>query len=346
MKIIDLEAHFFTKDYLTYLRARKEVPRLENVKKGENESFEQLSYGPGLILSHVDTLDCLLDVAEGRLREMDEAGIDMQVLSLSNPGPDMFNTAEAITISRKVNEELSRIIEKSPDRFIGLATVAPQEPEEAAKELERAVRELNLRGVKLNSHVRGEYLDDEKYWAIFERAEELDVPIYLHPKLPSPHILKPYADYGFALAGASWGFAAETGLHAMRLIYSGLFDKFPKLKIILGHLGEGLPFWLSRVNYSWLRRPKGTVAHGGPRNLRKPSDYIRDNFIMTTSGVFFQPALICSLLGLGAGRIAFAVDYPYEKNTEAVEFFNAAPISDDDREKMAHLNAEALFKLG
>lgn len=345
MKIIDLEAHFFTEEYLEVLRARKEVPRLETVENERHQKIEQLAYGPGLILPHAGTLDYLLDLGEGRLREMDAAGIDMQVLTLSNPGPESFDTSEAITVSKKINDELSNAIKKYSDRFIGLATLAPQDPDAAANELERAVKELNLKGAKINSHVKGEYLDDEKYWVIFEMAQKLGVPIYLHPKLPSPQMLKPYADYGFALAGASWGFAAEAGLHAMRLIFSGLFDKYPGLKIILGHLGEGLPFWLSRVDFSWLRKPKGKVAHGDPKNVKKPSDYIKNNFVMTTSGVFFQPAFICTYLALGADGIAFAVDYPYEKNREAVQFIKATPISDRDKEKISHLNAERLFKL-
>lgn len=343
MKVIDLEAHFFTEEYLEYLRARREVPKLETVEDERHEKFEQLSYGPGLHLPHRITLKYLLDLGEGRMREMDAAGIDMQVLSLSNPGPEAFeDPSEATTVAKKINDELSNIIRKYPERFIGLAALAPQVPDVAADELERAVKKLNLKGAKMNSHVRGEYLDDEKYWVIFERAEKLGVPIYLHPKLPSPSMLKPYADYGFALAGASWGFAAETSLHAMRLIYSGVFDKYPQLRIILGHLGEGLPFWLSRIDYSWLRKTHDIAM----KNVRKPSDYVRNNFMMTTSGMFFQPAFMCAYLALGADRLLFAVDYPYEANKEAVQFMDAAPICDSDKEKIYHLTAEKLFGLG
>jgi 2,3-dihydroxybenzoate decarboxylase len=343
MKVIDLEAHFFTEEYLEYLRARREVPRLETVEDERHEKFEQLSYGPGLHLPHRVTLKYLLDLGEGRMREMDAVGIDMQVLSLSNPGPEAFeDPSEATAIAKKINDELSNIIRKYPERFIGLAALAPQVPDVAADELERAVKKLNLKGAKMNSHVRGEYLDDEKYWVIFERAEKLGVPIYLHPKLPSPQMLKPYADYGFALAGASWGFAAETSLHAMRLIYSGVFDKYPQLIIILGHLGEGLPFWLSRIDYSWLRKTHDIAM----KNVRKPSDYVRNNFMMTTSGMFFQPAFMCAYLALGADRLLFAVDYPYEANKEAVQFMEAAPICDSDKEKIYHLTAENIFCLG
>jgi 2,3-dihydroxybenzoate decarboxylase len=161
------------------LRARKEVPRLETIENERYQKIEQLAYGPGLILPHADTLDYLLDLGEGRLREVDAIGIDMQVLTLSNPGPESFDTAESIPVSKKINDEFFNAIKKYPDRFIGLTTLAPQDPDAAANELERAVKELNLMGAKINSHAKGEYLDDEKYWGIFAMAQKLGVPIYL-----------------------------------------------------------------------------------------------------------------------------------------------------------------------
>jgi len=272
---------------------------------------------------------------------MDAAGIDMQVLSLTTPHINLFEASEGTTWSRKVNDELSAVVKKYPDRFVGLAAVAPQSPGEAADELERAVTELGLKGVCIHSHARNEYLDDRKYWAIFERAEKLDVPIYLHPTTPSAAILKPYADYGFPLYGPVLGFAADVALHTMRLIYSGLFDRYPKLQIILGHMGEGLPYWLSRLDFFWLR----PWVEAKPAIERKPSDYIKTNFTITTSGMFFQPALICAYLALGADKITFAVDYPYEDNEEAVQFMKETLICDSDKEKIYHLNAERLFKL-
>ena len=317
MKVIDLEAHFTSDEYAQYLHSRGERPE-----------------GPTARLQNT-----LQGLEEGRLKVMDADGIDMQVLSGGIPNLQQFEASEGTAWSRKVNDELSAAVKKYPDRFIGLAAVAPQSPGEAADELERAVTELGLKGVWINSHARNEYLDDRKYWVIFERAEKLDVPIYLHPATPSKDMLKPYDDYG--LKGPVLGFAAEVALHTMRLILSGLFDTYPKLKIILGHMGEGLPFWLSRIDFAWLRpnlREKLAIE-------RQPSEYIKTNFTITTSGMFFQPALICAYLALGADKIAFAVDYPPEKNEKALQFMKEAPICDSDKQKIYHLNAERLFKL-
>jgi 5-carboxyvanillate decarboxylase len=251
MKKIDIEAHFYTREYQEYLLSRKEPPR-EELYKG----YVRLWYEPKIWEPHgLEIEDSLLDLGDGRLKNMDKAGIDMQVLSLSTPGCEQFPPAEGTYLSRKTNEELHKAINKHPDRFAGLAALAPQSPEEAARELERAVKELGLKGAKINSHVSGEYLDNRKYWPIFEMAASLDVPVFLHPNTPAPSSIKPYEDYGFALAGPPWGFGAETSLHALRLIYSGVFDKYPRLKIVLGHLGEGLVFWFSALrDPGWKKR--------------------------------------------------------------------------------------------
>jgi 5-carboxyvanillate decarboxylase len=338
MKIIDLENHFFTTDYIRYLRKRKEPPR---------ESEEE----DGLTMWYTETLcsprgfemeNRLLDLGETRLKEMDALGISIQALSLSPPGVQCFDPAEGTAWARRVNDELAKVVKEHPDRFVGLACIAPQSPEEAADELERAVSELGFRGVNIESHARNEYLDHKKYRPIFEKAEKLDVPVYLHPEIPSSSILKGYAeDYGFELAGPPHGYAAEVSLHAMRLIYSGLFDRYPKLNIIAGHMGEGLPFWLSRMDAYWIKPWKGTK----PRIEKKPSDYVKSNFTVTISGMFFLPAFMCAYLGMGPDRIAFAVDYPYEKTEQAVRFIKEAPISDLDKEKICYTNAARLLKL-
>jgi 5-carboxyvanillate decarboxylase len=197
MRKVDTEAHFYTHEYQDYLFSRKQTPR-EELYKG----YVRLWYEPQIWEPHgLEIEDRLLDLSNDRLKIMDMAGIDMQVLSLSTPGCEQFSPAKGMSLSRKTNEELSKAINKHPDRFIGLAALAPQSPEEAARELERAVKELGLRGAKINSHVKGSYLDDKKYWPIFEVAETLDVPIFLHPNTPGPSSIKPYEDYGFALAG-------------------------------------------------------------------------------------------------------------------------------------------------
>ncbi|OGO43769.1 MAG: hypothetical protein A2137_02975 [Chloroflexi bacterium RBG_16_58_8] len=267
----------------------------------------------------------------------------MQVLSLSTPGCEQFSPAEGTSLSRKTNEALSKAINKPPDRFIGLAALSPQSPEEAARELARAVKELGLKGAKINSHVKGSYLDDRKYWPIFETAESLDVPIFLHPNTPGPASIKPYEDYGFALAGPPWGFGAEASLHALRLIYSGLFDRYPRLKIILGHLGEGLIFWLYRIDFSF-RKP-WMEEEIRPRIKRLPSEYVRQNFYVNTSGMYSIPAFLSVYLELGADHIMFAGDYPYENILEAANFIDRIPASDNDKEKIQYSTAGRLFKL-
>jgi predicted TIM-barrel fold metal-dependent hydrolase len=323
MKKIAVEEHFFTQTYVDYKNAKMKT--------------EHVIARPGEI-------DECIDVDAGRLKAMDDAGIDMQVLSFSSPGVEgIENTEDAIAMARKTNDELAAIIKRHPTRYAGFATIACHDPKAAADELKRAVKELGLCGVKINSHIRGEYLDDPKYWIVFETAEKLGVPVYLHPRSPSPQIIKPYLTYP-VLATSVWGFAAEVGLHAMRLICSGLFDKYPGLQIILGHLGEALPFWLWRVdNHRW--ESFGLKDPLAPNVKRKLSDYIKENFYVTTSGNFFMPAFMCAYMALGADRIMFAVDHPMESSKEAVDIVEKAPICDIDKEKIFHLNAEKLLKI-
>jgi 2,3-dihydroxybenzoate decarboxylase len=337
MKIIDLESHFFTREYAEHLRSKKDVPREVPEEAGLKMWYDDVLF----VFRSYALEERLLDIGEERIKHMDANGIDMQILSLSGPHVQFFEPDEGVYWSKKVNDELSKVVKQYPDRFIGLACVAPQSPNEAAKELERAVTKLGLKGLVLQSHARHEYLDDQKYWSIFEKAEKLDVPIYIHPEVPPSAILKYYETYGFALAGPVLGYAADVALHTMRLIYSGLFDRYPKLKIILGHLGEGLPFWLDRIDFFWLKKWVGKK----PPLERRPSEYIKSNFLITTSGMSFQPAFMCAFLALGAERIAFAVDYPYEESEEALKFMKEAPICDSDKEKIYHLNTERFFKL-
>jgi 5-carboxyvanillate decarboxylase len=341
MKKIDLETHFYTKDYQDYMFARKEMPR-EEIYKG----FVRLWYEPNVWESHgVGIEDKLLHIAEGRLKAMDEAGIDIQVLSLSTPGCEQFSADDGTAWSKKTNDQLSKAVKKHPDRFIGLAALAPQNPEGAVKELVRAVKELDLKGIKLNSHIGATYLDDKRYWPILKKAEELDVPLYLHPTTPHPSMLKPYTDYGYALTGPSLGFGAETAVHAMRMIYSGVFDEFPNLKVIIGHLGEGLLFWMYRIDFGFVKPWVDEELQ--PKIKKRPSEYIRNNFFVTTSGMFAVPAFMCVFLEIGADRMMFASDYPYETCIEAANFIeNVVAISDIDRKKICHQTAEKLFKLG
>ena len=337
MKRITIEEHFSTEEHLAYLRSilEKKYPVPEVIQEEKILDRELPFLSPSAKENEVSRL---LDIGEGRLMEMDEAGIDMQVLSLISPGVQVFDPPTGTTLAKKINDLLSETVRKYPKRFAGLASIAPQNPIDAADELERAVQELGLKGASINSHVKGEYLDDKKYWVIFERAEKLGVPIYLHPRSPSPAMAEPYLAYPM-LAAALCGFSAEVALHALRLICSGLFDEYPKLNIILGHLGEALPYWLWRLDTIWNRRSL-------LNKLKKtPTDYFKENFFVTTSGMFSQPPLLCSYLALGADRILFAVDYPLESNKDAVQFMEETPICDSDKEKIYHFNAEKLLAL-
>jgi predicted TIM-barrel fold metal-dependent hydrolase len=343
MKKIDLEAHFVTEEYIGYLRRRREFPKLETIEDEEHRVLDRLWFGTDLCrMRSLAMRNRLLNIGEERIREMDTGGIDRQVLSL-DPGCEFFDAADGVPLVRNINDELARAIKRNPKRFIGLATLAPQSPREAADELERAVKELGFSGAKLNSNVKGEYLDDQKYWPIFEKAEKLEVPIYLHPMVPAEPIVKPYTGYGGSLAGPSLGFGAETAVHVMLLIYSGVFDQYPGLKIILGHLGEGLPFWLPRLDLGWLEPHRSEEKR--PKCLKRPSEYIKNNFVVTTSGMFFQPAFLCTYLALGADNIAFAVDYPYAENDSASQFIEKFPVCDADKVKICYSNTERLLNL-
>jgi 5-carboxyvanillate decarboxylase len=312
----------------------------------ENEPGFRKLYAPFLSSPATENIrDRLTDLGAGRIRDMDQYGIDMQILSITSPGIQVFSTNKAVDLARKSNDQLAEFVHAYPNRYAGLAAVATQAPDQAARELERAVKDLGMKGAIINSHTQGEYLDQPKYWVLFEAAQALDVPIYLHPRTPSPEMIKPFLAYG--LEGAGWGFAVETSLHAMRLILSGLFDDFPKLKFILGHMGEGIPFWLPRIDGRFANKTWTEMDASGRVKQRQktPSEYFLNNFAIATSGVNWPPALMFALSVLGPDRILFAIDYPYESTAQAVEGIDSAPISDVDRKKIYHLNAEKLFKL-
>ncbi len=284
--------------------------------------------------------DHLLDIGAGRIAHMDSIGVDMHVLSLTSPGVQVFEASLATRLAAASNDALAAAVQAHPTRFAGLAAVAPQDPPVAAREIERAARALGLNGLIINSHTMGEYLDAPRYRPIFEAAQAFDMPIYLHPREPAPSMVSPFLDYGLYFAG--WGFAAETGLHAMRLIMSGLFDRFPKLRMVLGHMGEGIPFWLQRIDNRYLLE----VKIGAVDELPKlPSQYFLDNFVITTAGVTSMPALRLCLDVLGAERILFAADFPYEDDAEAVRFMDGADVTGDERKQIYETNACRVFKL-
>ena len=282
---------------------------------------------------------------EKRLRDMDEAGIDMQVLGAIFPYNERLEAKEASSMARSTNDGLAEIVTKYPNRFASFAVLALNDPDDAANELERAVTQLGLKGTMLFSNIGGDYLDNHKYWVVLERAASLGVPIYLHPGTPTPGMIQPYLKYP-VLSAAACGYAAETSLHALRLIASGVFDEYPALKIILGHMGEGIPYWLWRIDNRWPKDKDLFKSESGNIELqKKPGQYFLENFYVTTSGMFWHPVLQYVNTVLGADRVMFAVDYSPESSVEAVQFIKSAPIDDSDREKICHLNAERILRL-
>ena len=283
------------------------------------------------------------DLDARRIGDMDDSGIAKQILSLTAPGVQIFERDLATGVARSMNDQLAEATRKHPGRFAGLAAVAPQDPNAAARELERGVRLLGLKGAIINSHTRGEYLDDQKFWPIFEAACALKVPVYVHPTTPPRSMIRPFAERG--LAGAIFGFGVEAGLHMLRLITSGVFDRFPELQIVVGHLGEALPYWMFRVDFMH-RAMVASGRHPAIRKLqRKPSEYLRENFYYTTSGMAWQPVILFAESVLGPDRIMYAMDYPYQYVPEEVRVTDELPISDIDKLKLYQLNAEKVFCL-
>jgi 2,3-dihydroxybenzoate decarboxylase/5-carboxyvanillate decarboxylase len=286
----------------------------------------------------------LLDIDSGRLAVMDQNGVDMHLLSLTAPGVQMFDADTATELATLANDRIAEAVRRHPTRFAGLATFAPQDPGRAVKEMERAINALKLNGFVINSHTNNEYLDLPKYWPILEAAEALNAAIYIHPRAPSDGMAAPFRDYN--IESAVWGYGMETGTHAVRLMLSGVFDRFPKLRIVLGHMGEAIPFWLWRMDYMGAPTPSGTRSWRRRPNKRKPSEYFQQNFAITTSGVEDPLALRYCIDKIGVDNIMWAIDYPYQPTTPAVAFIDSAPLSDAERAKIAHGNAERIFHIG
>ncbi|MFN2448323.1 MAG: amidohydrolase family protein [Candidatus Baltobacteraceae bacterium] len=282
----------------------------------------------------------LLDVSKERIQIMDESGVDMHLLSLTIPGVQMFDASAAVSAATNANDYLAHTIREHPNRFAGLAAFAPQDPRRSAREMERAISSLGLNGFIINSHTNNEYLDDEKYWEVFEAAAALERPIYLHPRSPSDGMAEPFREY--QMGGSMWGYAIESGTHAVRLICSGVFDRFPRLKVVLGHMGEAVPYWLWRLDFMHARR----AGQGMVKKLAlKPSEYFQRNFAVTTSGVESHDVLRYVLEVLGPDNVMWAIDYPYQPTPPAVAFMDTAPIPSALKAKVYHGNAERLFHI-
>jgi len=290
---------------------------------------------------HPPFLSELLDIDAGRLAVMDANGVDMHLLSLTAPGVQMFDADTAVELARVANDALAAARNKHPTRFAALASFAPQDPKRAVQEMERAVNDLHMNGFIVNSHTNNEYLDLPKYWPILEAAEALDRALYIHPRAPSDGMAAPFRDY--AMEPAVWGYGMETGTHAVRLMLGGVFDRFPKLKIVLGHMGEAVPFWLWRLDF--MGKPGVANFKRLRPNKLLPSEYFRQNFAITTSGVEDPLALRYAIDKLGVERVMWAIDYPYQPTTPAVKFIETAPLSDTERALVAHGNAERIFRI-
>jgi predicted TIM-barrel fold metal-dependent hydrolase len=282
----------------------------------------------------------LQHLGEGRLQEMDAAGIDMQVLSHVSPGVQRFDPETAVTLARRANDRLHAAIKINPKRFAAFAALPTPDPKKAADELERAVTTLGFKGAMVDGLTGGRFIDEADFWPIFARAQALDVPIYLHPAAPHPMVVdayyQTYAERYPALLGAAWGFTAEAATQAIRMVLSGIFDAYPGLKIILGHLGEGLPYLLWRIDHA-LSRP-GNLA----TSFR---DTFCEHFYITTSGNFSNPALLCCLMEIGVDNMLFAVDWPFASSLAGTNWARDWPLCPTDRAKILGNNARRLLRL-
>ena len=293
-------------------------------------------------------------VAAERIRLMDAAGIDLQVLSHVQPGIQILPDAEAelaTDVSREVNDWLAEVIAVHPNRFAGFAMLPTQSSTDAADELQRAVRDLGFVGALVNGHTNGRYLDEPAFDVLLDRAESLGVPIYIHPTDPPPAVSDVYyAPFDSALA-PTWGWPVETGTHLLRLICAGVFDRHPNLKIIVGHMGELLPYCFTRLNLGmtmagWLATPgqrNQGARHAVMRN--NVGYYLRKNVFITSSGVFDVPVFDCARAMLGLNNLMFSVDYPFQDNFAAMEFLERCDLRPDDKERFAHATAESLLRL-
>ena len=325
MKTILVEEHFLSPGYIANGPGRVNA---ENAKKGGDRALADFFRSS--------------DIGTKRIAEMDQAGIDMTTLLLSSPGMEQLDEQEALALCHEVNEFAAEAVKKYPQRFIGVAVLPTAVPDRAVQELELMVNKHNFKGALINGHIKDKYLSDKSFWPILEAAEKLNVPIYLHPVQPVKAIREVYFD-GFSpqvsntLAGSGWGWHIETAVHVLRIIMSGAFDKYPKLQIIIGHLGEGLPFLLQRIE----RRLPQTVT-----GLQRPTtDYLRENLYFSFGGWYFPAPFMNLYCEIGGDRILAAADYPHGSMAGAKPFIESLPISKVDKEKISYRNAERLFNL-
>jgi predicted TIM-barrel fold metal-dependent hydrolase len=341
---LDLEAHFYTQAAFEYLQGRTLYPRM--VKEKEPESFNLCFTEHVSLFQNQNFIDILCDLGTNRIESMDKAGLDIQVLSFSSPGIDEFDPdyQTAGTMAQELNDLLFETTKKYPTRFKGFATLSPYQVTKSVKELERAIKELGFVGWLAHSNFgEDKYLDDQQYWPLLEAAESLGIPIYLHPTAPLMHA---FGKYGFSLAGPALGFQFDASLCLLRMIYAGVFDSFPRLKIILGHLGETIPFLVpDRIDWAY-SNPNISILPGfikqRPSIKKTPSEVILENVYVTTSGRFSQNTLEFVLKVMGENHVMLATDYPYEDLSQSMNFIRNCEFPEQLLQKICSGNAKQL----
>ncbi len=283
----------------------------------------------------------LSDIGEDRLRVLDGAGVSLQVLSLDGPGADLLPPREGAAWAREANDALAALVAAHPDRFAGLAHLPLTDPDAAADELERCVKHLGFKGCLVRGSTNGRYLDHPTYDVLLDRAATLEVPIYVHPGIsPAPAREALYGGlpepFGFWMSISGWGWHSDTAIHILRLMVTGAFDRHPGLQVVIGHLGEGLQIVFPRLDQQY---------HGAAGMEKLPSDVLRTHVHVTMGGFFMEPSFMAAVDAFGADRIMFSVDYPFGDPNKGMAFLESLPLSSEDKAKIAHQNADRLFKL-
>ena len=335
MKTIDFENHFITQAWVDALVKNTGYPRLTP----DDDPMKWRLYYQADAFEPFGVKDRLLDLGEGRLAAMDAAGVDVAILSLTAPGCEQLDAEVGPAIARETNDAVAAAVRAHPDRFLGYAAVYPKDVDGAVSELERAVNELGLKGWKTHSNFGDSFIDDKRYWPILAKAEELGAPVYLHPAAP---MIPELRTYGLALAGAAFGFGIETATAMVRLILSGALDEFPRLQIVLGHYGEGLPFIMQRIDHPFTRPYIKAVGAAVPDLKHPPSYYLRTNVWVSTSGNYLPAAFACTRDALGMDRIVLGTDHPYEDMDECMEFLRGLDLDDGQAAQLYQRNGAAL----
>jgi uncharacterized protein len=328
MRVVALEEHFSVPS-LSRRIAQEVIHR---------RGFRPRRISPGA----VNPVELLPEIAEGRLKSMDEAGVTVQVLSNAGPGPDLVPGADGIALAREINDHLAAAIARHPDRFAGFACLPLQSPDACPAELTRAVKQLGFLGPMVNGTTEGRFLDHPSYDGLLAACVELDVPLYIHPHIPPEAVRQAYYSElpegaGRVLETAGWGWHSETAIHVLRMVVAGTFDRHTKLRVIIGHMGEMLPMMMARADQ---------VFQHDIEHLKRPiTRTILDQVWLTTSGIFDQPPFLAALQTFGIDRIMFSIDYPFAPNAAGRRFLNNVALAPADKVKLAHGTADAVLKL-